>query len=65
MRFQDGVAGVHGPAGDYTWGGYAGTYFWIDPKEELFGILMTQQPGSIRVHYRRIFRQLVYQALID
>lgn len=65
VRRQDGVAAVHGSAGDYTWGGFAGTYFWIDPKEELFGILMTQQPGPIRVEYRKIFRQLVYQAIID
>jgi CubicO group peptidase (beta-lactamase class C family) len=65
VRGQDGVAAVHGSAGDYTWGGFAGTYFWIDPKEELFGILMTQQPGPVRVQYRKIFRQLVYQAIID
>jgi CubicO group peptidase (beta-lactamase class C family) len=65
VRGQDGVAGVHGSAGDYTWGGFAGTYFWVDPKEELFGILMTQQPGPIRVQYRKIFRQLVYQAIND
>ena len=65
VRLGAGVAGVHGSAGDYTWGGFAGTYFWIDPKEELFGILMTQQPGPIRVQYRKLFRQLVYQALVD
>jgi len=65
VRRGAGVAGVHGSAGDYTWGGFAGTYFWIDPKEELFGILMTQQPGPIRVQYRKLFRQLVYQAIAD
>ncbi len=65
VRLADGVAGVHGSAGDYTWGGFAGTYFWVDPKEDLFGILMTQQPGPIRVQYRKIFRQLVYQAITD
>lgn len=65
VRREAGVASVHGSAVDYTWGGFAGTYFWIDPKEELFGILMTQQPGPIRVHYRRLFRQLVYQAIVD
>jgi CubicO group peptidase (beta-lactamase class C family) len=64
VRREDGLAAVHGSAGDYTWGGFAGTYFWIDPKEELFGILMTQQPGPIRVEYRKLFRQLVYQAVV-
>jgi CubicO group peptidase (beta-lactamase class C family) len=65
VRMAPGVAGVHGSAGDYTWGGFAGTYFWIDPKEELFAILMIQQPGPIRVEYRKLVRQLVYQALGD
>jgi hypothetical protein len=27
VRPSDGVAGVPGTAGDYYWGGYAGTYF--------------------------------------
>jgi CubicO group peptidase (beta-lactamase class C family) len=65
VRRQDGIAGVQGSAGDYTWGGFAGTYFWIDPKEELFGVLMMQQPGPVRVQYRKLFRQLVYQAITD
>jgi CubicO group peptidase (beta-lactamase class C family) len=65
VRRAAGVAGVHGSAGDYTWGGFAGTYFWIDPKEELFGILMMQHPGPGRVQYRKLFRQLVYQAIVD
>ena len=47
------------------WGGFGGTYFWIDPKEELAGILMTQAPGPLRVYYRRFFKQLVYQAIVD
>ncbi len=65
VRRDAGVAAVHGSAGDYTWGGAAGTYFWIDPKEELFGVLMMQQPGLVRVQYRKLFRQLVYSAISD
>jgi CubicO group peptidase (beta-lactamase class C family) len=65
VRREDGIAAVPGSSGDYTWGGYAGTYFWIDPKEELFGVLMTQQPGPVRVEYRKLFRQLVYQAIVN
>jgi hypothetical protein len=26
---------------------------------------MTQQPGPVRVEYRKLFRQLVYQAVVD
>lgn len=65
VRREEGLAGTPGSAGEYTWGGFAGTYFWIDPKEELVGILMTQAPGPLRVHYRKLFRQLVYQAIAD
>jgi len=64
VRREDGLAAVPGRAGEATWGGAAGTYFWIDPQEELIGLLMTQAPGA-RVHYRKLFRQLVYAALTD
>ena len=47
-----------------TWGGASGTYFFIDPQEELIGILLTQEPGS-RVHDRTLFQQLVYAAIAD
>jgi CubicO group peptidase (beta-lactamase class C family) len=47
------------------WAGYAGTYFWIDPKEQLVGIMMTQAPGPSRRYYRREIKQLVYQAITD
>src|SRR5262249_26311603 len=35
VRQGDGVAGVAGSAGEFMWAGYAGTYFWVDPKEEI------------------------------
>jgi CubicO group peptidase (beta-lactamase class C family) len=65
IRREAGIAGVPGSVGEYTWGGFAGTYFWIDPKEELIGILMLQAPGPARVQYRKLFRQLTYQAIVD
>ena len=65
MRQGDGVAGVHGSAGEFTWAGYAGTYFWVDPKEEIVGVYMTQAPSPIRSYYRKMFKSLVYQALVD
>jgi hypothetical protein len=37
----------------------------VDPKEELFGVLMTQAPSPERSYYRRLFKQLVYQAITD
>ena len=65
VRQEPGIAAVPGSQGEYMWGGYAGTYFWIDPKEELIGILMTQAPGPSRQYYRREIKQLVYQAITD
>jgi len=51
-----------GTAGDYSWGGAASTYFWIDPKEELIAIFMTQLMPSTLYSVRREFRTLVYSA---
>jgi CubicO group peptidase (beta-lactamase class C family) len=65
VRQGDGVAGVPGSAGEFMWAGYAGTYFWVDPKEEIVGIYMTQAPSPIRAYYRKMFKALVYQALVD
>lgn len=65
VRQGPGVAGVPGSAGEFMWAGYAGTYFWIDPKEEIVGIYMTQAPSPIRAYYRKLFKQLVYQAIVD
>lgn len=65
VRKAAGVAGVPGSEGEFMWGGYAGTYFWVDPQEDLVGVLMTQAPGPMRAHYRRLFKQLVYAAIAD
>jgi CubicO group peptidase (beta-lactamase class C family) len=65
VRQGDGVAGVPGSAGEFMWAGYAGTYFWVDPKEEIAAVYMTQAPSPIRAYYRKLFKQLVYQAVID
>jgi CubicO group peptidase (beta-lactamase class C family) len=65
VRQGPGVAGVAGSTGEFMWAGFGGTYFWVDPKEELVGVLMTQAPSPERAYHRRLFKQLVYQAIID
>jgi CubicO group peptidase (beta-lactamase class C family) len=66
VRKETGLAGVPGSAGEYYWGGAAGTGFWVDPKEELICIFMTQAaPGAPRRYDRQLFKQLVYQAIAD
>jgi len=56
-----------GSAGEYGWSGAAYTYFWIDPKEELIGIFMSQffPSRDLTTPIRDTFRVLAYQALID
>jgi len=65
VRPGDGLAPVPGSAGDFYWGGYAGTFFWVDPKEHLVAVFMVQSAGALRVYHRNLFRQLVYQAIAD
>jgi CubicO group peptidase (beta-lactamase class C family) len=59
------VAAVPGSQCEFMWGGYGGTYFWVDPKEELAVVMMMQHAGPSRVYYRREIRQLVYQSIVD
>jgi CubicO group peptidase (beta-lactamase class C family) len=66
VRRADGLNGVAGAAGEYNWGGAGGTMFWVDPREQLVAVLMTQaQPGPWQREFRELFRQLVYQAIVD
>lgn len=54
-----------GSIGEYGWGGAASTYFWIDPQEDLIGVLMTQFYPSNAYRIRNEFHTLVYQAIVE
>jgi len=57
---------IPGTLGEYFWGGAASTAFWIDPKEELTVMFMTQVMGSdVRLTLRRDLRTLVYSAMTE
>jgi CubicO group peptidase (beta-lactamase class C family) len=56
---------IVGTKGSYWWSGSANTYFYIDPKEELILILMTQFVPNYYYPVNKEFRELVYQAIID
>jgi CubicO group peptidase (beta-lactamase class C family) len=62
VRQGPGLAGVPGSEGEYMWAGYGGTFFWIDPKEELAVVYMAQAPGP-RAYHRRMIKALVAQAI--
>ena len=66
VRKDAGIAGVSGPVGEYRWGGAGGTAFWIDPKDEMISVLMTQgAPGPARGYTNTLFRQMVRQAIVE
>lgn len=50
--------------GEYGWGGAASTTFWINPKEEMVVIFLTQLLPSSTYQVRRELRSLVYSALM-
>jgi CubicO group peptidase (beta-lactamase class C family) len=62
VRTNQGIAPFAGSVGQFFWSGMAGTFFWIDPKEELFAVFMSQGPGQ-RVYLRTLLRSLVYAAV--
>ena len=51
--------------GSISWGGMASTFFWVDPKENFFAILLTQLIPSGRYPIRAQTQTLVYSALKD
>lgn len=50
------------PLGEYRWDGVAGTFFFIDPKDDMFVICMMQTPSQ-RGRIQTELKRLVYQAL--
>jgi CubicO group peptidase (beta-lactamase class C family) len=63
VRTHLGLSPVPGSVGLYYWGGIAGTTFFVDPKLDMFAMLMVQAPNQ-RDYYRPLFRDLVYAALL-
>jgi CubicO group peptidase (beta-lactamase class C family) len=62
VRTHAGLAPFAGTLGQFFWSGMAGTFFWIDPKEDLFAVFMSQGPGQ-REYFRTLIRSLVYAAV--
>jgi len=62
VRKEQGVALTPGSVGDYNWGGAGGTYFWVDPKEDMFVVFAMQSPRN-RVAFRQVLRDMVYAAI--
>lgn len=56
-------SGLAGTVGDFSWGGMASTYFWIDRKNALTGIFFTQLIPSSTYPLRGELKRLVHDAL--
>ena len=50
-----------GPVGEYRWDGVGGTFFWVDPKDDMFVIVMEQSPSQ-RGRIQAAVRKLVYDS---
>ena len=62
VRKANGLATSPGSAGTYSWSGLGGTFFFVDPAQDLFAILLTQAPGQLRM-LCELYPALVYAAL--
>ena len=58
-------AQVVGSPGDYGWGGLASTVYWVDPREDMVVVFLTQLAPSSSHPIRKELRALVYSALTD
>ena len=59
------AAKVTSTQGEFTWGGYASTAFWVDRTEQLTAHFYTQLVPSSTYPIRTELRQLVYAAIVD
>ncbi len=60
-EFESGSLGE----GDYYWGGAASTIFWVDPKEDMVVIFMTQLMPSATFNFRGQLKNIVYSSIVD
>jgi CubicO group peptidase (beta-lactamase class C family) len=56
-------ADLPGSPGIYRWWGYAGTFFWIDPRADLIAMVWTQFIPGRTYPVERDFQRLVYAAI--
>ena len=63
MLLNVAESAVPGSVGEFGWAGAAKTYYWVDPREELIGILMSQYMLAFDLPDKD-FQVLAYQALL-
>ena len=63
VRKSSGEAAYPAEAGTFYWGGAGGTYFWVDPKTDLFVVFMMQSPKQ-RTYYRPLLHDMIYASVM-
>lgn len=63
IRQDRGRFGGLESVGSFGWGGGFNTVFWVDPAEELIGVVMSQ--CTMNMAFLQALRTLTYQALVD
>jgi CubicO group peptidase (beta-lactamase class C family) len=59
-----GAAGVAGSAGEFGWDGAFNTFFWIDPVEKLYALVMLQHhPNNFYPLFQRT-KAIIYASLV-
>ncbi len=59
------AAGTTAGKGSYSWGGAAGTWFWVDPENDVVVLGMIQVLGGGVLRLDELSQQLIYSALVD
>lgn len=63
VMIDTSVAASNGSLGEYGWDGLPGTYFFVDPKEDLMFVYMQQIEQGADQSLRRKMRQIIYGAI--
>jgi CubicO group peptidase (beta-lactamase class C family) len=50
-------------AGEFYWGGVAGTQWWISPKQNMAGVMMAQRQMAFTHPFSFEFKRLAYEAV--
>jgi CubicO group peptidase (beta-lactamase class C family) len=64
VRSDAASSAVPGSVGSFSWDGTWGTYFWVDPAEQLIAVQLIQVEPNTSGAFQRMFRNLTYGALI-
>jgi CubicO group peptidase (beta-lactamase class C family) len=64
VMFDQGAAATYGSVGSYGFAGAYFTAFWVDPKDQLISMVLTQLRPPLDTTLQSRFRALVYQSIV-